>query len=148
VAATPDLGLACTIARTSRPSIAGTAARDLGKALVEGDFPEDSPFAIDEEFDCQEVTGSDTAPSPNGVLSAAGVPGPEGLPAVKAAPPAPPVAGKLPRQAATEQKAAGGAGVAGQEVLVPLGELAELLPPETVIRLTLGAERAARPDGG
>src|SRR6516165_9805122 len=37
VAATPDLGLACTIARASRPGIAETAARDLGRALVEGD---------------------------------------------------------------------------------------------------------------
>ena len=65
VAATPDLGLACTIARASRPGIADTAARDLGRALVEGDFPEDSPFADPDDFDCQEVTGGDTPPSPS-----------------------------------------------------------------------------------
>jgi hypothetical protein len=63
VAASADLGLACTIARTSRPGIAEVAARDLSHALVEGEFPEGSPFREVDDFDCQELPGSDTAPS-------------------------------------------------------------------------------------
>jgi hypothetical protein len=125
VAATPDLGLACTIARASRPGIAETAARDLGRALVEGDFPEDSPFADPDDFDCQEVTGGDTPPSAIGSIGA-----PEALP------PAAGVAGKLPGSGAGEQ--GGAQRQPQQEVSVPLAELAKLLPPETVVRLTFG----------
>jgi hypothetical protein len=126
VAATPDLGLACTIARASRPGIADTAARDLGRALVEGDFPEDSPFADPDDFECQEVSGSDTPPSLIGSIGA-----PEAL-----APAAAEVAGKLPGSGAGEQGVA--AGQPQHEVSVPLAELAKLLPPETVVRLTFG----------
>jgi hypothetical protein len=122
VAATPDLGLACTIARASRPGIAETAARDLGHALVEGDFREDSPFALPDDFECQEVTGSDNPPSPIGSIG-----GPETLL------PAPEVAGELPEQGSGERQPEG-----EQEVSVPLAELAKLLPPETVVRVTLG----------
>jgi hypothetical protein len=66
VAARPDLGLACTIARATRPVIAEVASRDLEKALIDGEFPEGSPFAPAEDFDCQELTGSDTPPSVTG----------------------------------------------------------------------------------
>jgi len=68
VAATPGLDMACTIARTSRPGIAEVAARDLSQALIDGEFPEGSPFAPP-EFECEEATESDTAPSPNGCES-------------------------------------------------------------------------------
>jgi len=70
VAATPGLDLACTIARTSRPGIAEVAARDLSHALIEGEFPEGSPFAPP-EFECQEAQGSDTGPSPVGSIGGA-----------------------------------------------------------------------------
>jgi len=55
VAATPGLDMGCTIARTSRPGIAEVAARDLSKALVDGEFPEGSPFAPP-EFECPRST--------------------------------------------------------------------------------------------
>jgi hypothetical protein len=137
VAATPDLGLACTIARTSRPGIAETAARDLGKALVEGDFPEDSPFAIDEDFECQEVPGSDTVPSPIGDNGSPERPQAPLLPNPETPPPAPTVAGELPGRPPVEPAP----GSKGEEVFVPLAELAKLLPPETVVRLTLAGEQ-------
>jgi hypothetical protein len=63
VAATPDLGLACTIARATRPGIAEVASRDLEKALIDGEFPEGSPFAPADDFVCEELSGSDTPPS-------------------------------------------------------------------------------------
>jgi hypothetical protein len=127
VAATPDLGLACTIARASRPGIAETAARDLGRALVEGDFPEDSPFADPDDFDSQEVSGGDTPPSPIRSIGA-----PETLL------PAAEVAGQLPAQPAGELAGTKPQPDGQQEVSMPLAELAQLLPPETVVRVTLG----------
>jgi hypothetical protein len=66
VAATPDLGLACTIARATRPGIAEVASRDLEKALIDGEFPEGSPFAPVDDFVCEELPGSDTPPSLDG----------------------------------------------------------------------------------
>jgi hypothetical protein len=72
VAASADLGLACTIARAARPAMADTAARDLGEALVTGEFPEGSPFHPADELVCEELPDGDTAPSPIGANGAAG----------------------------------------------------------------------------
>jgi hypothetical protein len=83
VAATPDLGLACTIARTSRPGIADVAARDLGKALVEGEFPEGSPFEPPEDLMCEDLPGRDTEPSAIGDNGAPGAVAGEEVPALE-----------------------------------------------------------------
>jgi hypothetical protein len=137
VAATPGLGLACSIARTSRPGIADTAAKDLGQALIEGEFREDSPFALPDDFECQEVPGSDTPPSTIGSICAP-VQGHEELPSRMEARPQPLAAGgELPGQ--MEGEATSG----GQEVFIPLAELAQLLPPETEVRVTLGSDTQA-----
>jgi hypothetical protein len=137
VAATPGLGLACSIARTSRPGIADTAAKDLGQALIEGEFREDSPFALADDFDCQEVPGSDTPPSAIGSIGGP-VQGDEELPSkVEVRPQTMPAGGELPGQA--EGEATSG----GQEVFIPLAELAQLLPPDTAVRVTLGSDSQA-----
>jgi hypothetical protein len=123
VAATPGLGLACSIVRTSRPGIADSAAKDFGQALIEGEFREDSAFALPDDFECQEVPGSDTRPSAIGSIGG-------------------PVQGReeLPGQAEATQPVEGGATEAGQEVFIPLAELAQLLPPDTPVRVTLGSD--------
>jgi hypothetical protein len=87
----------CACRRVSRTGIADTAARDLGKALVEGRFPENSAFASDEGFGYQEVTGRDTVPLANGGLSVAGAAASERLPAVQR-PEAPACGVELPAQ--------------------------------------------------
>jgi hypothetical protein len=40
VAATPDLEMACTIARAARPGISEAASKDLSHALLNGELPE------------------------------------------------------------------------------------------------------------
>ena len=70
VAAMPDLEMACTIARAARPGIAEAASKDLSHALLNGEFPEGSPFSDPDSLECQEATDSDTDPSSIGSVGA------------------------------------------------------------------------------
>jgi hypothetical protein len=85
VAAAPDLEMVCTIARSTRPSIAEAASKDLSHALLNGELPEGSPFRGPDSLECQEATDSDNDPIANGdnglpgTTEAATLAGPEAL---------------------------------------------------------------------
>jgi hypothetical protein len=85
VAAAPDLEMVCTIARSTRPSIAEAASKDISHALLNGELPAGSPFRGPDSLECQEATDSDNPPLENGDNGlpegdeAGALPGPEAL---------------------------------------------------------------------
>jgi hypothetical protein len=85
VAAAPDLKMVCTIARSTRPSIAEAASKDLSHALLNGELPEGSCFRGPDSLECQEATDSDNPRLENGdnglteSADTGDLPGPEAL---------------------------------------------------------------------
>jgi hypothetical protein len=85
VAAAPDLEMVCTIARSTRPSIAEAASKDISHAFLTGQLPEGSPFRGPDSLECQDETDSDKPPLENGDnglpegSEACTLPGPEAL---------------------------------------------------------------------
>jgi hypothetical protein len=80
-----DLEMVCTIARSTRPSIAEAASKDISHALLNGELPEGSPFRDPDSLECQEASDSDNPPLENGEnglpegSEADTLPGPEAL---------------------------------------------------------------------